>query len=804
VREKLLKIRRTSFDEIRVRSSQALAAFAERHGWSRSAKLLSTDELLAALDDGYNPTKFREHFASRTSPRFFPAFSCSQLTVDEFRKRWPDASEELIARATRIGNGHFDLLGFQHLSFGDPIDWHLEPLAGKRSPLVHWSRIDYLDAETFGDKKIIWELNRHQFLATLGQAYWLTGDEHYVETMISHLDSWMNANPPKLGINWASSLEIAFRSISWIWALHFAKQSARLTPEILLRLLKFLYLNARHLQIFLSTYFSPNTHLTGEALGLFYIGTLFPEFREAAHWRELGLKILLEQLDRHVQSDGVYFEQSSYYHRYTTDFYLHLLILLTANDEALPQKLIEKLLLLLDHLMYITRPDGTTPLFGDDDGGRLMKLDMSAENDFRSTLAIGAALFKRGDYKFVSGEEAQEVLWLLGPEGIDEFHNVVPTKPAKQSCAFPVGGYIVMRDGWERESNYTLFDCGPHGVSNCGHAHADALALDLAANGQTVLVDPGTYTYTSSKKLRDWFRGAEAHNTVTLDGQPSSIPAGPFTWKTIAHASCSKWVSTELFDFAEASHNGFERLTEPALHHRSILFLKKNYWVVYDRIESLSAHEIAAHFHFDLGVAPLQRHGNALRLLRESSDSVVFQIAAFGENGVWNEEIGWVSHCYAQKKEAPTFSFSSLAKGAHELITFLLPEVAGAGAQPLVKEIEAIYGRAFEINIGGNHDLLMIRDFNVEGSRIETVRLASDFDFSWTRFATERSRTPEQLVLINGQALEFEGRDLLRSTKRIKYLAASRIGDRFRVETEDGVLDLTLPVADLESLFANL
>ena len=48
-----------------------------------------------------------------------------------------------------------------------------------------------------------------------------------------------------------------------------------------LRLLKFLEVSARHVERYLSTYFSPNTHLTGEALGLLYIGTQFPELAGA-------------------------------------------------------------------------------------------------------------------------------------------------------------------------------------------------------------------------------------------------------------------------------------------------------------------------------------------------------------------------------------------------------------------------------------------------------------------------------------------------------------------------------------------
>ena len=50
----------------------------------------------------------------------------------------------------------------------------------------------------------------------------------------------------------------------------------------------------------------------------------------------------------------------------------------------MPARVDEKLQQLLDFLMYITRPDGKTPLFGDDDGGRLIKLDNRAANDFRS------------------------------------------------------------------------------------------------------------------------------------------------------------------------------------------------------------------------------------------------------------------------------------------------------------------------------------------------------------------------------------------------------------------------------------
>lgn len=753
------KLSRMSLDEVRVRGSQALAAFAERNNWSRRTELPSDESI---------PKSFKQ------TP-FFAAFDDPQATIDELRRRWPNAEKEIIERADRIVEGRFDLLAFRNLSFGTPIDWNLEPIAGKRAPLVHWSNLNYLDADLIGDKKILWELNRHQYFVTLGQAYWLTNDERYAETFAAHINSWMDQNPPKLGVNWASSLEISFRSISWLWALYFFKDSPAFTPQLFSRICKFLYLNARHLETFLSTYFSPNTHLTGEALGLFYIGTLLPEFKGSSRWRSKGFKILLDQLPRHVQPDGVYFEQSSYYHRYTADFYLHLRLLLSASQKDVPATIDENLHLLLDHLMYITRPDGTTPLFGDDDGGRLMTLSHPAPNDFRATLSTGAALFARSDYKFVAGGAAEDTLWLLGPAGVASLDGVAATEPERQSVAFHDGGYYVMRDGWTANSNYLLFDCGPHGADNCGHAHADALSFELAVNGSTVLVDPGTYTYTGTKEMRNWFRSSHAHNTLTIDGQSSSISDGPFSWKTIARCDCFSWITHERFDYVAGSHDGYNKLPQPATHTRSILFLKHNYWVLRDQIETTGTHHLEPSFHLGLRAAPLHGKDNTVRIISENGNSAVLQMSAFAGNVQWRQEQRWVSECYGEMKAAPVFAFTVLANGSEELVTFLLPEVAGA--RPKVREIETLYGRAFEIDIGAKHDILLLR--NPEQAWVETARFVSDFDVMWARFDKLDSRTPEELIVINGYTLQFEGRDLLKSRERINYKATQMNVDQY-------------------------
>ena len=366
----LKKLRGRSLRELGVRGRQELSKVSER--WLGTRELSDADlrrEITASARNGTatgSAAALLERRRTHTH-RFLPSFTHREAIVRLMAERFSDDRARIIDRAERAREGRFDLLGLGDVSFGQPIDWHLEPRSGKRAPLDHWSRIDYLDPDLAGDKKITWELNRCAHFVAFGQAYWMTGDERFAQSFVEQADAWMQANPVGRGINWASSLELAFRAIAWVWALHLMADSPALDAAFVARLLKCLIAQGRHVEKYLSTYFSPNTHLTGEALGLLYLGAALPELSRAARWRDTGLHILLDQLPIHVRRDGVYFEQTTYYHRYTVDFYLHLLALAGETKLALPATVEQRLALALDHLMWMTRPDGLAPLIGDDE-----------------------------------------------------------------------------------------------------------------------------------------------------------------------------------------------------------------------------------------------------------------------------------------------------------------------------------------------------------------------------------------------------------------------------------------------------
>lgn len=567
-------------------------------------------------------------FRRRGGTGFFEGFANVASTVHAARLVDAQGTAAVIATAERALSGHFTLLGHEDLFFGRPTDWHLDPVLGVRSPRAHWSRIAYLDPAVSGDHKVVWELNRHQWMVSLAQAWRLTGDDRYATGCAQALDSWMDENPPKVGVNWASSLEIAFRAISWLWVLRLLGESTALGNRTLVRAAGHLRLAARHLERNLSTYFSPNTHLTGEALALYYLGSELHDLDESERWRSIGRRVLLEQLPIHVRPDGTYFEQSTWYHRYTLDFYLHFWLLAQSAGDALPSDVGDAIGRLGVVVAYVSRPDGSMPLIGDDDGGRLLSLDGRTSGDPRPALA-NAGLVASQTALGALGQVTAETVWLLGPGAASG--GAVATAaapPLPTSRYFADGGLIVMRDGWGQRSSVLVLDAGPHGAHNCGHAHADALSFDLTVNGIPLLSDPGTMAYTTAPTTRDRFRATASHNAATIDGANSSEMAGPFSWRRRATTRVMHWSAHPLGDFAAGVHDGFGHTPETLTpgYERVVVRIPVSgggCWVVRDRYTSPTPDDVTltAHVQCARGITVHRLDADSVQL-RRGADAV--------------------------------------------------------------------------------------------------------------------------------------------------------------------------------------
>jgi heparinase II/III-like protein len=460
----------------------------------------------------------------------------------------PDAAEvvrgdaqQIVDLADQIQRHQFPVLAAT-IDAGPDIHWRRDYLRGIETGPLYFRRIPYLNTPRAGDHKLIWELNRHQHLIVLAQAYLLTGGRRYLDETQAQLESWIAGNPFHRGTNWASALEVAFRALSWIWVDHLVGRE--MPPGFRARWLHSLYLHGCHLANNLSFYFSPNNHLVGEALALHALGLFFAGLPRARAWEQQGARVMREQMDRQIRADGSSFEQSTYYQVYLIDMFLFHAILAHPDSEYLA-----KLERMAEFAQAVTGPSGLPPMLGDDDGGRLF----------------------------------------LGP--IKR-----PCRAGKwESRLFPDAGIAVMTCG----TVHAIVDAGPFGALHSGHSHSDTLSIIVRSGDEEILIDPGTYTYTGDPEWRDWFRGSSAHNTIRIDGLDQGVMAGPFRWTHQPEVAILDWQTNAERDILEAEcrYAGFT-------HRRRVEFRKPGVFLITDHVSGPPGeHDIEQFWHLGSLVA---------------------------------------------------------------------------------------------------------------------------------------------------------------------------------------------------------
>ena len=551
---------------------------------------------------------------------------------------------ECVRIANEILGHRFPLLGVM-LETGPDIAWRRDYVRGIETKASYFRRIPYLDVARAGDHKLIWEINRHQHLVLLAQAYRLSGRKDFLAEIERQIESWLAQNPFQRGINWASALEVAFRALSWIWIYHLAGNC--FGGSFRFRFLEGLYRHGLHLEVNLSYYFSPNTHLLGEAVALDALGRLFPQFPSSSGWRETAARVVRNELDRQVLADGCHFERSTYYHVYAVDMFLFHTILRGPDDPLrdIFRSRLTQMAVFLDALIGST---GVLPFFGDDDGGRFFH-PYGPRNRFGlATLATCGEFLDHPEWiRDRHNLEEQAVWWLKKPEAAPP---PVQQQAASESIRFADSGLVVMTGG-EVE---VIVDTGPFGPGTAGHSHSDTLSLVLrrcaAGGAEQILVDPGTYTYVSERVWRERFRGTAAHNTIRIDGLDQAIPNGPFAWQSRPEVELLGWETSPDRDIVAAAccYAGFR-------HQRKVVFNKRALWVVVlDHVEGPPGeHRIEQFWH--CGEKVRQRSPECYEIGREQAGTqtlISFEAGAEVRLAEGNE-YGWISPALGIKEPAP-------------------------------------------------------------------------------------------------------------------------------------------------------
>jgi hypothetical protein len=292
-----------------------------------------------------------------------------------------------------------------------PIDWQLDVKSGYRWRESQWAADTPIGELPGVDVKLPWELARMQHLAVLAWAYGLARDgadglrpeSWYLAAFRNQILDFIAANPPRFGVNWRCTMDVAIRAANWIVAHDLLRNlGARFDNAFTAVLKASLVDHGRHIALHLERYpEGRGNHYLADIAGLAFIAAALPRSRESDAWLAFAVQELRAETAYQFGADGANFEASTSYHRLSTEMVLFASALvlglppekqaalvevdpaalrtrppqrLASNRAALGPEHFARLALAAEFSRAVTKPSGRVAQIGDNDSGRFLKL----------------------------------------------------------------------------------------------------------------------------------------------------------------------------------------------------------------------------------------------------------------------------------------------------------------------------------------------------------------------------------------------------------------------------------------------
>ena len=550
---------------------------------------------------------WEEEAPSDHSPRFHFEADDIPAILERIPQR---VRHDAISQAKQVLEQRFNFRGLPEVHFRELMDWEFAPHGN-----LSWN----------------WDLNRHLFFTRLGTAFFYTGDERYTAKLVELWLDWSQ----RAGRNEKHAFEVAARLQNWMWAYFLLEASCKAGPLLLRRLRELMLEEAVFLHAHLE-YHWPNNHLLLEAKALVEFVLLFPQFPFSKRIKPKALALIEQQILEQVLPDGGHSELCSMYHRIVAGELSELAQLCQRQSLPLGENVLTRISAMQTLSAAMRRTDNSVPMLGD-----------SSREDTYQRFDLAQPDFSDLNY------------WLAGEQW--------PENETPSMCrVFPASGYAFLRTQQASPSVHLTFDFGS--LSRCAtanHAHCDALSFDLHGGGQPLIVDPGFYfPWDGKREWPDYFRSAQAHNTLVIDGRPQSeVSEGQ------VHGA-----RTELLGY----RNGADRAivcaqsvpywADPCeiIHRREIALETNGNVQIVDQVHGRGRHKLEWYFHFappadvrwEAGAIVGRADGKKLLTLQASSQ---VPLNAHFVRGQRTPLLGWFASSTAVVQPASTMVVFAMA-----------------------------------------------------------------------------------------------------------------------------------------------
>ena len=589
--------------------------------------LCGLEEIPRMIQEG-NIAKAKKTFAGYIRETLKPSIFFS-IPFDWQTDTYTYPGESYIHAADRV-------LGYKLISCGVPlqfegiVDWHANPTYNQ---YPEWT----------------WQLSRHYDFYSLARAYRETGDEKYAECFASLAKSWLKQaeapqnEGPGATLCWRT-IEAGIRmSISWPYALHAFYRSRHFTDDLLTDWYKSLWEHGRRLR----EDYSRANWLIMELSGLASIGVLYPVFKD--HWLDFAVNMLRNEISAQIYPDGFQYELATGYHEVVLMHYFKLTKLLKAYSVDTAD-LICPLENAVSLYVKLCMPDGRQPNINDGTW-EPAALSLAPKLDYYP---------HRKDFQWIATGGVQGKL------------------PEYKSIEFPYAGFMVMRNGWDRDSVWALFDAGPFGRA---HQHEDKLNLLIYAYGELLITEGGNYAYDDSE-MRKYVLSTRSHNTIRVNGMDQNRRM-KYIWNDediTKRSGIRSFISDEM-DWAEGIYDeGYgPDAALIARHRRKVMFIKKPdqglrpFFIVIDDLTSTSFNEYELLWHFagkDVSLDGLTFTADKLKGWVAVNDKTNIK-ARLVKGQTEPEWQGFIATGYIQGEYQPSYTGQFIAKGGNVTLATL-------------------------------------------------------------------------------------------------------------------------------------
>ncbi len=288
-----------------------------------------------------------------------------------------------------------------------PIDWQIDFKSGYRWSERRWYlHIPFREGDGV-DIKVPWELARMQHLVQLARAFSLANQEQpgfrepavYVREFRNQILDFRATNPPRFGVNWRCTMDVAIRVANWVLAYElFRMYGAEFDTEFEEALVASVYDHAdyiiKHLEWFEH---GRGNHYLANISGLIFAAAVLPRTDETDGWLSFAAGELIKEVEHQFHPDGTGAEASTAYHCLCAEMVTYASAVLLglpdlrkamleskleaadgstsrSNVSLFPRWYTERVERMGEFVMLMSKPANTIPQIGDNDSGRFFNV----------------------------------------------------------------------------------------------------------------------------------------------------------------------------------------------------------------------------------------------------------------------------------------------------------------------------------------------------------------------------------------------------------------------------------------------